>query len=594
MAGLAVALASILVFLFVRTQDHEGSGYFENVALLRQLKQLDARWELDVLKSKMGIDTNYDSLVDPLIELNQLRHKLQSVIENQPHGSNSHLDGLGESFHQAITEKTRLIEHFKSHNSVLRNSLAFLPTAAQDLENSMRRATGNNAALRALSEKLNAVLLDIIMFSQASSDEKAAEIELKIARLEAGMISLPGSVRESMAIFDSHVRTVLREQPEVNALLIGIAAVPTAARIDAIDNMLSAEQRDAEAQSRRYRKYLLTFAAALAGFFLYAAINLIRSHGVINRVNAELQEVNATLERRVDERTRELHTAQSKLLTTARQAGMAEIANNVLHNVGNVLTSVNVSAGLIGNRVRDSKSAGLAKAVQLMDEHAEDLGDFLTRDEQGKILPGYLKKLVTTLTAEKQSIADELESLTKSIDHIKQIVATQRSYSGSTSLVEAVRITDLIEDALRMNAASLARHRISVSRELADMPSLLLDKHLVLQILINLIGNAKHAMDGVPNGPREIRLRMESVERADGARVTIHVEDNGEGIAPEHLTRLFSHGFTTRKHGHGFGLHSCALAAKEMGGTITARSDGRGKGAVFSLELPAKMAEGIR
>jgi C4-dicarboxylate-specific signal transduction histidine kinase len=225
-----------------------------------------------------------------------------------------------------------------------------------------------------------------------------------------------------------------------------------------------------------------------------------------------------------------------------------------------------------------------------MNKHAKHLGDFLTHDERGKTLPGYLNKLVATLATENQSIADELESLTKSIDHIRQIVATQRSYSGSISLVESVRITDLMEDALRMNAASLARHRISVVKDFADIPSLLLDKHLVLQILINLIGNAKWAMVGVPDRPHQITLRMESAERADGARLSVHVEDNGEGIAPEHLTRLFAHGFTTRKNGHGFGLHSCALAAKEMGGTITARSDGRGKGAVFTLELPANPA----
>jgi two-component system, NtrC family, sensor kinase len=590
MAGLALALTSILAFLYVRTQDHELSGYFENVALLRQLKQLDARWELDVLKSKMGIDTNYDSLVDPLVELNQRRETLQSVIGNHSQASDSELNGLGESFHQAISEKTRLIEHFKSHNSVLRNSLAFLPTAAEDVENSMRRATGDSGALRELSAKVNAVLLDSIVFSQAPSDDKAADIELKLARLGADKGRFPGSASEGLDIFASHIRTVLREQPEVNGLLIGIAAVPTAARIDALDNILSSEQRDAEAQARQYRKYLLSFAAALAGLFLYAAINLIRSHGVINRVNNELQSVNATLEERVDERTRELHDAQKELVTTARQAGMAEIANNVLHNVGNVLTSVNVSAGLIGSKMRYSKAQGLAKAVQLMNEHAKDLGDFLTHDERGKTLPGYLNKLVATLATENQSIVDELESLTKSIDHIKQIVATQRSYSGSTSLVESVRITDLIEDALRMNAASLARHRISVIKDFADMPSLLLDKHLVLQILINLIGNAKWAMDGVPDRPHQITLRMASAERADGARLTVHVEDNGEGIAPEHLTRLFAHGFTTRENGHGFGLHSCALAAKEMGGTITARSDGRGKGAVFTLELPANPA----
>jgi PAS domain S-box-containing protein len=290
----------------------------------------------------------------------------------------------------------------------------------------------------------------------------------------------------------------------------------------------------------------------------------------------------------------QLEQLHKQLADASRQAGMAEIANNVLHNVGNVLNSVNVSAGLIGDTMRDSKAQGLAKVVQLMNEHATDLGDFLTRDERGKVVPGYLNKLVVALAAEKRSIAEELHSLTKNIDHIKDIVATQQSYSGATSVLESVQIKDLMEDALRMNAASMARHQITVIREFADIPLLRLDKHLVLQILVNLIGNAKYAMDGVPDRSHHIILRTEIATVAEGPRLRILVMDDGEGIAMENLSRLFGHGYTTRKNGHGFGLHSCALAAKEMAGIITARSDGPGKGATFTLELPFNPAAGLQ
>jgi signal transduction histidine kinase len=153
-----------------------------------------------------------------------------------------------------------------------------------------------------------------------------------------------------------------------------------------------------------------------------------------------------------------------------------------------------------------------------------------------------------------------------------------------------VQIEDLMDDALSINAASMARHQITVIKEFADVPLLLLDKHLVLQILTNLIGNAKHAMNGVSDRSHQITLRVNIAEPPDEPRLTIRVEDNGEGIEPENLARLFAHGFTTRKNGHGFGLHSCALAAKEMNGTMTAHSDGSGRGAAFTLELPVKVA----
>jgi signal transduction histidine kinase len=127
-----------------------------------------------------------------------------------------------------------------------------------------------------------------------------------------------------------------------------------------------------------------------------------------------------------------------------------------------------------------------------------------------------------------------------------------------------------------------------VVKEFADVPALLLDKHRVLQILINLISNAKHAMHGVPDRQRQITLRLHT---AQGQAVQIQIADNGEGIPSENLTRIFAHGFTTRKDGHGFGLHSCVLAAREMGGSLTVHSEGTGKGATFMLELPIKIKE---
>src|ERR1700683_5605405 len=264
----------------------------------------------------------------------------------------------------------------------------------------------------------------------------------------------------------------------------------------------------------------------------------------------------------------ELAKANLDLRDMSRAAGMAEVANNVLQNVGNILNSVNVSAGLIGDKVRDSKAKGLDGAGQLMNEHSADLAAFFTADAKGKALTGYLNKLVLVLASERESIAAELASLTRSIEHIKDIVVSQQTYAGAARLPEPVQIKDLLDDALRMSAASIQRHQITIVKEFAEVPVLRLDKHLMLQILVNLITNAKHAMDGVPDRSHHITLRMSVVGVVDAARLSIAVEDDGEGIAGENLPRLFTRGFTTRKNGHGFGLHSCALAAKQMGGRI--------------------------
>jgi signal transduction histidine kinase len=303
--------------------------------------------------------------------------------------------------------------------------------------------------------------------------------------------------------------------------------------------------------------------------------------GAMARALAVFKE-NSIERERLEFLTRRLQETQAELLAAARQAGMAQIANNVLHNVGNVLNSVNISAGLVTGRIRDSKAQGLTRAVRLINDHTADLGDFLTHDEKGKLLPGYLNKLVAAIAEEQRCVIEELGSLAKSVDHIKDIVAKQQSFAGVASVVEEVQIQDLVEEALRIDAGSLARHQVTVVKQYVDVPMLPLDKHLVLQVLVNLIGNAKQAMS------RQITVRVDIAGLVDGRCLRICVEDDGEGIAPENLSRLFAHGFTTRKNGHGFGLHSCALAAKEMGGTLTARSEGPGKGAVFTLELPIK------
>ncbi|WP_020681188.1 ATP-binding protein [Marinobacterium rhizophilum] len=289
--------------------------------------------------------------------------------------------------------------------------------------------------------------------------------------------------------------------------------------------------------------------------------------------------------------TQKLRQTQGDLVESARQAGMAEIATNVLHNVGNVLNSVNIAADQVINQVRSSKVQGLARAMQMLNQHAADLGDYITHNDKGKLLPGYLNQLTEALQAEQQFILDELGQLLLSVNHIKEIVSTQQAYARTSTLVEPLRVSDLIEDALRMNNSALDRHRVTVVKHFAEVPVLLLDKHRLLLILINLISNAKNAMADRAEHARILTLSVAMVETDT---LQIGVQDDGEGIEPDNLTRIFTHGFSTRKDGHGFGLHSCAVAAIEMGGNLTAHSDGPGKGALFTLALPCETEESTR
>ncbi len=266
------------------------------------------------------------------------------------------------------------------------------------------------------------------------------------------------------------------------------------------------------------------------------------------------------------------------------RAGMEEMATSVLHNVGNVLNSVKVSASVLETRLSQSKVGNLGRAVALMREHQADLGAYLTQDPKGRQLSEYLAQVAEHLASEQRLMMAEVESLLKNIRHIEDIVAIQQSYARGTGLVETARPADLVEDALRLNAAALERHQVTIEREYApDAPDIKVEKHKVLQILVNLIRNAKYACDESQAADRRIIVRV--VREAQGVRIV--VSDNGVGIPAENLDRIFTRGFTTRKDGHGFGLSGSAQTAHDLGGKLHAASDGPGKGAVFTLDLPS-------
>jgi PAS domain S-box-containing protein len=319
-------------------------------------------------------------------------------------------------------------------------------------------------------------------------------------------------------------------------------------------------------------------------------IREISSHVVENGVPQAARGVlfDITEQKQAEE---ELEMLNRRLLESSRHAGMAEVATGVLHNVGNVLNSVNVSSTLICDQVRNSKASRLKDVVLLLNKNADNLGSFIVNDPKGKIIPGYLTTLSERLTAEQQDLLKELELLTKNIEHIKEIVAMQQNYARVSGIIESLSIKNLMEDALQMNAAALSRHGILVSRNYEEVPLLAVDKHKILQIFVNLIRNAKYAIDAAARRDKRIEI---TIGMKEDSRVVVIVKDNGIGIAPDNLTRIFSHGFTTKKDGHGFGLHSGALAAKEMGGSLAAFSEGPGTGATFTLELPLsqhKMAD---
>jgi signal transduction histidine kinase len=286
----------------------------------------------------------------------------------------------------------------------------------------------------------------------------------------------------------------------------------------------------------------------------------------------------------VAERTAELEKTHKKLRAASREAGMAEVATNVLHNVGNVLNSVNTSISVATEKVGQLKAAVLGRIAALVHEHAENLPAFFAEHPQGARLPQFLTQLAGHFITEQQTVLAELASLRSNVEHINQIVAMQQRFAGAGGVLETLPLAEVIDDALRMNQGAFERHGLQLVREFDPaLPTITFDRNKLLLVLVNLIRNAKHACDDGGSADKRITVRA---HLHGGGTAHVSVSDNGIGIPPENLTHIFEHGFTTRKASHGFGLHSGALAVSEMGGALRVQSDGPGCGATFTIELP--------
>ncbi len=284
----------------------------------------------------------------------------------------------------------------------------------------------------------------------------------------------------------------------------------------------------------------------------------------------------------------QMASMHKQLLKASHQAGMAEVATGVLHNMGNVLTSLNTSVSVMDDSLKGFSVEGLGKARAMIDDHSGDLANFFVDDRRGRRFPAYFGILSERLAEQQLHLVDQVKDIKRNLAHINMIIGSQQSYASSGSLAEEVLLAEVVEEALRLNTVAAEPGVIQFRRAFADSPKVVTDRHRLLQILVSLVKNAVDAMADVDDdSERAVTVR---IAKADSNQVVIEVSDSGVGISDENLTRIFAFGFTTKKDGHGFGLHNAALAAEVLGGSLGVTSEGPGRGSTFQLKLPMQIA----
>ncbi len=585
--ALACLVAAALGHLYSKSSHLSSLENGDYGKLLSNLRLQETTLNYDILRARVRTLKHYDGLSAKLVRMEEL---LSSLEEIPPLFSEKERLIVAEkvrTLKAKYLDKAQLVEDFKSQNSILNNSLRWLPTAEQRLKRSFQTEHFDPSLESDVSDLLDAVQ----NFSLFPSEDLLEPIEGLIDNLDGWVERNPEHpLKLKIRSLSAHAASILQRKPVVDRLTDELLDLQIRVYIQDLRRLYNDRVEVGLQESSRHRLALFTFCGILLSAIAGLVIMLWHSKEDLElRVEErtrDLVQKREELEQEIEVRQRiaeERDQANRELVKTSRMAGMAEIASNVLHNVGNVLNSVNVSANLVARRVRKSRGPSLNRICKLMAKHQGHLGEFIASDPKGKQIPDFLEALDRQLAGERDDIAEELGELTKNIEHIKEIVSMQQSYSSTSGAVEEVDLVALIREAIKMSSVSLEKHEIELVEEIdCGLPLVSTDRHKVLQIFINLLRNAKQACLDSGNAPLRIVIR---VTQKDG-QIWVSVADNGVGIASEHAKRIFNHGFTTKKEGHGFGLHSGANTAREIGGSLDFDSEGLGKGATFTLKLP--------
>ena len=584
---LALLLVAVLAFLYVMSQGGDLRRQTQIVTDLRNLKEIDTRWNRDIAAARSDAVNAEPRTRDPTARLQPLLGDLASETAAL---KNRALTTGVESLRSAFLEKQKLVDQFDEVNAQLRGTLKDLLAQLSGIRQTATRLAETDAKQRqklsALDGQLVALNAELLRLYVQPDDNARKAVEGATANLGQSADQYPEAVRTPLSGLAQTVPVLLKQEPVATQLAQQLALMPTAPRITSLNDAFDREFQTIGEQKELFRVYVFFYSLALLVFLGYVLWQLGRSNVKINQANEALKAANENLEHKVQGRTKELsealkHLKESELMLvqTEKMSSLGQMVAGIVHEINTPLAYVKSSLASVKER--------LPQVESIVDE----CGKLVAMLERGDVPDADLSAQftrVSTLSAQfrAESDAADLAHLASDglhgIDQIAEIVVNLKNFSRlDRSKLQHFNLNEGIESTLVI-ARNMVKHK-TVHKQLKDIPLVECSPSQINQVFLNLVTNAAQATDDV-SGELTVATGV-----APGGLVRVDVSDNGHGIPEAILAKIFDPFFTTKDVGQGTGL-GLAIAYKivqEHGGRIEVKST-VGRGTTFSVFLPVK------